>query len=317
MTKCMTTVIGTLLSTVAASGVLACDPNESCNRCLASAFGHCITQGNDPICEARKAACRNLPPPVVNMPGSPFGQGGPFQQGGPGGLTVPQIQQCIANISGCAPQIVARLGYESVRPIVDNYIRFLQGQAGTVLSFDESFISSIQQFYPIDLHNIRYAVNINTIHGANITIGNMIFFVGNIDLTDVDDKALVYHELEHAVQYVNRGGVEPFLAEYILKSGGSILHGGNSIDMHDNIDLEHDAIQKASYVSSQVDGQQSSQGTDGAQGGLACHGIGVSMVPAGWQGCMPGYNFVQVCTGQPNPNYPQFGQWSTTNQPCQ
>ena len=28
---------------------LACDPNEQCNRCLASAFNHCIQRGNDPI----------------------------------------------------------------------------------------------------------------------------------------------------------------------------------------------------------------------------------------------------------------------------
>jgi hypothetical protein len=37
---------------------LSCNPNEECNRCLVSAFNHCIKQGNDPICEARKAACR-------------------------------------------------------------------------------------------------------------------------------------------------------------------------------------------------------------------------------------------------------------------
>jgi hypothetical protein len=37
---------------------LACDPNEECSRCLASASGHCITYGNDPVCEARKLACQ-------------------------------------------------------------------------------------------------------------------------------------------------------------------------------------------------------------------------------------------------------------------
>jgi hypothetical protein len=34
-----------------------CDPNEKCNTCLASAFGQCVVQGNDPTCEARKLAC--------------------------------------------------------------------------------------------------------------------------------------------------------------------------------------------------------------------------------------------------------------------
>jgi hypothetical protein len=33
-----------------------CYSQEDCSRCLVSAFGHCIQQGNDPVCEARKAA---------------------------------------------------------------------------------------------------------------------------------------------------------------------------------------------------------------------------------------------------------------------
>ena len=52
----------------------ACDPNEDCSRCLASAFNHCITHGNDPVCEARKLACQRAPA-IVNTPGSPFGPG--------------------------------------------------------------------------------------------------------------------------------------------------------------------------------------------------------------------------------------------------
>lgn len=238
----------------------ACDPNEECNRCLASAFDHCITTGNDPVCEARKAACQ-IAPPVVNTPGSPFGPGGPLQQGGPLGLSIPQVQQCISNLSACPAQIIARIGYESVRPIVNQYIGFLQNQAGNnVYALDENFIASIQRFYQVNLHAVRYATNINTIHGANITIGNTIFFVRNIDFNDENDAQLVYHELEHVVQYARRGGVEPFLAEYILKAGGSILRGGNSIDMHDNIDLERDAINKASEVSAAMSsGSNSSQ----------------------------------------------------------
>jgi hypothetical protein len=36
----------------------ACDPQEGCNRCLVNnPFGGCAVQGNDPVCEARKAAC--------------------------------------------------------------------------------------------------------------------------------------------------------------------------------------------------------------------------------------------------------------------
>jgi len=231
---------------------LACDPNEECSKCLASAFGHCITTGNDPVCEARKLACQRAPA-VVNTPGSPFGPGGPLAQGGPAGLSVPQIQQCIENMSSCPGQIMGRMTYQMVRPIVDGYIGYLNSQVGNnVSSFDADFIAAIQRYYSIDIRNVRYATGINTLHGMNITIGNMIYFVDDMDFSDPDDAQTAYHELEHVVQYANRGGVEPFLAEYILKAGGSILQGGNSINIHNNIDLEQAAIRKASLVSAAV-----------------------------------------------------------------
>jgi hypothetical protein len=50
------------------------------------------------------------------------------------------------------------------------------------------------------------------------------------------------------VQYTQRGGVEPFLSEYVPKTVGSILRGGNSIDIHDNIDLENAPNAKANQV---------------------------------------------------------------------
>jgi Domain of unknown function (DUF4157) len=232
--------------------VSACDPNEECSRCLASAFGNCITHGNDPICEARKAACR-VAPPVVNTPGSPFAPGGLLGHGGPMGLSAPQIQNCIANLSSCPGQIIAQIGYQTVKPIVDGYIGFLNNQVGSnARTLPDEFISPIQQFYSVNLRNVRYATNINTIHGSNITIGNMIYFVNDIDFNDSADAQLAYHELEHVVQYARRGGIEPFLAEYILKAGGSILRGGNSIDIHDNIDLERAAISKAAQVANAV-----------------------------------------------------------------
>jgi hypothetical protein len=165
------------------------------------------------------------------------------------GLSAPQIQQCISNLSACPAQIIARLGYQTVRPIVDQYIGFLQNQAGNnVYRLDQSVIAAIQQFYSVDLHNVRYAVGINTIHGQNITIGNTVYFVRGMNFNDPNDAWTLYHELEHVVQYANRGGVEPFLSEYILKAGGSILRGGNSIDVHDNIDLENAANAKANQV---------------------------------------------------------------------
>src|SRR5262245_17829614 len=226
----------------------ACDPNEECSRCLVSTFGHCVQHGNDPVCEARKLACQRAPA-VVNTPGSPFAPGGPLAQGGPLGMGAPEVYQCIANMSSCPGQILARISYQMVKPIVDGYIGFLNSQVGNnVRAFDTNFISAIQQYYSVDIRGVRYATGINTLHGMNITIGNMIYFVRDMDFTDPNDAQVAYHELEHVVQYANRGGVEPFLAEYILKAGGSILRGGNSIDLHDNIDLENAANAKANQI---------------------------------------------------------------------
>jgi hypothetical protein len=231
----------------------ACDPNESCNRCLASAFGHCIQRGNDPICEARKATCQ-VAPPIVNTPGSPFGPGGPLAPGGPiPGVSMDQVQRCVSDLAACPGQILSQIGYQTIRPIIENYIGFLQNQVGkNVQSLDEDFIADVQAFYPLDLHNVRYATNINTIHGASITIGNMIYCTHDIDLTDDDDAALAYHELQHVVQYARKGSVDSFMTEYVLNAGGSILRGGNSVDIHDNIGLEREAINKATEVAAGV-----------------------------------------------------------------
>jgi Domain of unknown function (DUF4157) len=153
----------------------------------------------------------------------------------------------------CPAQILARIGYDAVRPILDSYIASLQNQAGSNLfPIDESIIGAIQQFYSVDLHAVRYATNINTIHGANVTIGNTIYFVRNMNFGDPNDLWTLSHELEHVVQYATRGGIEPFLAEYVLKAGGSILRGGNSIYMHDNIDLESAANAKANQVKAAI-----------------------------------------------------------------
>src|SRR5262252_174202 len=58
-----------LFIAVQETALAGCDPNEECSRCLLSRpsvhipfnsgnTGGCIQHGNDPICEARKAACR-------------------------------------------------------------------------------------------------------------------------------------------------------------------------------------------------------------------------------------------------------------------
>jgi hypothetical protein len=159
-----------------------------------------------------------------------------------------QIEDCLGNMGHCPGEILARIGYQVLRPIADNYINLLMSQAnGKWQSLDSSVIKKIDRFYSVDLRQVRYATHIDTIHGSAITIGNNIFFPDDLDLDDKDDLELMYHELEHVVQYSNRGGVEPFLTEYVLKSGGKILEK-QSFDVHDLVDLEAAAISKARQV---------------------------------------------------------------------
>jgi hypothetical protein len=53
-----------------------------------------------------------------------------------------------------------------------------------------------------------------------------------------------YHELQHVVQYAKKGSIGSFLSEYVLKATGSVLQGGNTINMHNNIDRERESINK-------------------------------------------------------------------------
>jgi hypothetical protein len=247
----------TVFWTLGLAPVWACDPNESCNRCLVSAFNHCIQSGNDPVCEARKAACHTYAP-LVDTPGSPFGPGSPGGQGGI--VTQNEIQSCVSNIQACPSILFSRLTYQVLAPITNQYIAFLSAQgAGKFQSFPADLINKIQPYYAVDLSTLVYATNINTIHGSNITVGNAIYFVRGMDFNNDDDLRLVFHEMEHAVQYAARGGGSPsagvpsFLAEYIPKAAGKVIEN-HSFRIHDFIDLESAAINKASIVSNAVIG---------------------------------------------------------------
>ena len=243
-----------VIAALASRQAQACDPNESCNRCLVSAFGHCVTSGNDPICEARKKACQ-ISPGATSLPGSPFGTGEPLAPGGPLGMS---SADCISDIARCPSQVIARLGYQVIAPFANSYIQSMENQAdGRWQGLPPDFIGQVQVFYPVNLSGVRYATNINTVHGNAITIGNEIFFPGDLDLSDDDDAHTMYHELQHVVQYARRGGVQAFLTEYVLKSGGQVISQG-SINVHDSIDLEQEAIAKSDEVAARVASMSSS-----------------------------------------------------------
>jgi len=225
----------------------ACDPNEECNRCLVSAFGHCIQHGNDPICEARKKACQ-ISPGATDSPISPFQPGGPLGRGGPGGITLPDIYSCAGNVNKCN-ELIAKGAYNVIAPIINGYISYLESEVRQWYILSPVEILQLQRFYSNDLHNIRFAFNINTRINNNVTIGNEVFFEGFPQFhSNPNDASLLFHELEHTVQYKNRGGIQGFMTEYVLKAGGSMLRGGNAVDIHDNIDLERAANAKAQQV---------------------------------------------------------------------
>jgi hypothetical protein len=132
-----------------------------------------------------------------------------------------------------------------------------------------------------------------------VTLIDVIIFRGP---SEAADPALWAHELTHVDQY-QAWGVQNFAVSYA----------------RDARSVENPAYDKQNGYwpwRQQEDSQASGAGAVVAQG-LAYHAMGTSMVPAGWAGCLPGYGFVQVCTGQPNPADAQAGTWAVTAQSCQ
>ncbi|MGR8960508.1 DUF1036 domain-containing protein [Rhizobium leguminosarum] len=165
-------------------------------------------------------------------------------------------ERCLKDLSHCPKELVARAAYEVAKPIVDQYLSFLRSQtSGNNYKLPADFITTAQPYYSINLNEVRYSLRVNTIHRQAITVGYRIYFPRNIDLDDSDDIELMYHELEHVVQYRNKGGVEPFLAEYIAKAFGKIIEK-RSVNIHDEIDIEGAAINKAASVSEKTKGRQ-------------------------------------------------------------
>ena len=219
---------------VTASG---CDPNEGCNRCLKRdpLFGVCLLQGNDPQCEIRKAACRNLkvsiPPIEIPPPPDP--------------LKV--VRACIKDISSCPTEILRAHPLTIGQPVFQAYLNDLRGQANSRWqSLPAHFVREFADDYPqIDMGQVRYANNINTRHGQSMTLCYEVFLAETFDPSDRASLELMLHELYHTVQCVNRGGVGPFVDEYLLHGAGKMIERG-SVNVHDSILHESDAARRAS-----------------------------------------------------------------------
>ena len=219
----------------AAPGRAQCDPNEECSRCIVpNPFGGCIQYGNDPMCEIRKAACRNnVPLPFPPQPPNP----------------VEQLAVCIQDPSHCPENFLKSHAIAIGQPITRNYLNDLRGQAsGRWLSLPDRFINEFASRYPqIDLRRVRYANNIDTRHGQSMTLCYEVFLAEQFDSNSRRSIALMLHELYHTVQCVGRGGVGPFMDEYLLHGIGTIAQEGR-IDIHDDIDHERDAESRSASL---------------------------------------------------------------------
>jgi hypothetical protein len=80
-----------------------------------------------------------------------------------------------------------------------------------------------------------------------MTLCYEVFLAETFDDGDRDSLQLMLHELYHTVQCVNRGGVGPFLDEYLAHGIGTIVQQG-SFDIHDDIDHERDAENRAASL---------------------------------------------------------------------
>ncbi len=135
-------------------------------------------------------------------------------------------------------------------PVAANYIAHLNAQAsGRYRSLPPELIRILAPQYPrTDLGRVRYAENIDTIHGQAITIGDRIYFPTSIDLRNTESHFYwLLHELEHVGQYRAHGGVEPFLVKY-LTDGAIKITQRRCINVHDSLALERDADNKVSRI---------------------------------------------------------------------
>lgn len=176
------------------------------------------------------------------------------------GKTPQAIQQCMANVSRCATEIMAAPVSVAAQAYIEGLYRQSQGR---VKSFPPQLISVVQRYYEVDLRGVTYAEDINTGHGQTLAYCDRIFFTHSVSpMTNRDDLALTLHEMEHLVQCQKRGRTT-FLAEYLLKGLVDIARNG-TFDVHDLHEFEIAADAKANGLLNTVWSQLPSFGFPGA-----------------------------------------------------
>lgn len=134
--------------------------------------------------------------------------------------------------------------------IIWAYIKLLDVRAkGRWQQLPGALQSTLASEYPnINLADVIFADGVDTVHGQAITIGNRIYFPGQINLLEnASDFHWMLHELEHVSQYQKHGGVAPFMIKYLVNGALQIL-SNRSINIHDEISLEREASDKADRI---------------------------------------------------------------------
>jgi hypothetical protein len=157
--------------------------------------------------------------------------------------------RCATNLDNCVEQQLGRVVYYAVWPLVERYKEHLFSQVGgNTSSIPNDLAALLQPYYPeIDVSSVGYSTNIDTIHGDHITWENHIFFVSDVNLQSDEGLLLLFHELEHVVQYKNKGGYKNMVSEYLLHAAGAVMESG-TVNVHDMISVEEAANRKAIYV---------------------------------------------------------------------
>lgn len=174
---------------------------------------------------------------------------------------VKETQKVItAPIAAVTAVVGGAVGIVSI-PFIYAYRGMMQAEAmacGKWRTLPPELQQLLQKHYNVDLSSVRYAVSIDTKHGQAITLENEIFFPRDINLKDTGDLKWMLHELEHVRQYKVHGGLEPFIIKYFVNAGLEIGRHG-SFNIHDNINLEREADDKANSIIDQISEQYISE----------------------------------------------------------
>jgi uncharacterized membrane protein len=164
-----------------------------------------------------------------------------------GGTENTPIEDIDRELSNFEKTVRSYLQQGLVPPIIREYFTYLDTQA-RYKQIPSDIRRILTKKYPgVSINSIRYAENVDTVHGQAITVGYKIYFPSSVDFSNDNDLHWLLHEIEHVSQYQAHGGVEPFLIKYLVNGAIEIGRNG-SIDIHDAINLERDAENKANSI---------------------------------------------------------------------